>query len=67
MASRRLVNVTDRTSEPSMRTDPAVTSCSRGISDKAVDLPPPDGPTRATVCPDSASKLSPDKATRPSG
>ena len=39
MASRRLASVTRRTSLPSIRTAPAVASCSRGISASAVDLP----------------------------
>ena len=51
MLSRRLARVIVRTSAPSIRTAPPVASCSRGISANAVDLPPPDGPTSATVVP----------------
>ena len=39
MASRRLASLTRRTSAPSTVTAPPVTSCSRGMSASAVDLP----------------------------
>ena len=43
------------------------TSPRRGISDNAVLLPAPDGPTSATVSPGAASKLRSFSPTRPSG
>ena len=62
-----LVTVQPITSASSMRTEPVVASCRRGISARAVDLPPPDGPTRATVVPGWASKLRPARPVWPSG
>ena len=40
-----------RTSTPPTKTEPSSASQKRGTSDASVDLPPPDGPTRATVAP----------------
>ena len=53
IAARSDVCVTSRTSCPSMRTAPDVTSYSLGIRLLIVVLPPPDGPTSATSCPGS--------------
>ena len=51
-----------RTSTPPTSTAPEDTSQNRGIRLAAVVLPPPEGPTRATVCPGSAMKETWDKA-----
>src|SRR5580704_9541685 len=59
IASLTDCSVADRTSCPSMRTAPDVTSYRRGINDVRVVLPAPDGPTRATVLPGDAVKLTP--------
>ena len=45
-----------RTSTPPTFTAPEAVSQNRGIRLAAVVLPPPEGPTRATVCPGSAVK-----------
>jgi hypothetical protein len=52
-ASAMLCRVRSRTSVPSRRTAPSVTSYSRGTSDEIVLLPAPEGPTSATICPGS--------------
>ena len=44
------------TSTPPTFTTPEVASQNRGIRLAAVVLPPPEGPTRATVCPGSTVK-----------
>ena len=59
MASVRLSPVSWRTSSPSTRTAPATTSYSRGTRCDMVVLPAPVGPTRATICPGSATKETP--------
>src|SRR5581483_1475357 len=53
-AAPRLSRVRSRTSWPSMRTDPDVTSYSRGTRCDSVVLPAPDGPTSAVMVPGSA-------------
>ena len=50
------------TSTPPTVTLPLSTSQNRGIRLAAVVLPPPEGPTRATVCPGSAVKVTWDRA-----
>ena len=51
-----------RTSTPPTSTAPELTSQNRGIRLAAVVLPPPEGPTKATVCPGSAVKETWDSA-----
>src|SRR5580704_9827899 len=51
----KLAKVTSRTSWPSMRTDPDVTSYRRDTKVERVVLPAPDGPTRAVMVPGSAT------------
>ena len=46
-----------RISMPSMRMLPLSTSMKRGIRSTKVDLPPPDLPTKASVCPFFSLKL----------
>ena len=59
MAARSDSCVRSRTSMPSTRTAPLVTSYSRGTSWESVVLPAPDGPTSATSCPGSISADTP--------
>ena len=56
IAWRRLCRSTERTSAPSIRTDPELTSYSRGSSDTSAVLPEPIAPTSATVRPGSISR-----------
>src|SRR5690242_7334185 len=53
-ASRTESSVADRTSTPPSRTDPLVTSYNRDTNAAIVDLPAPDGPTKAISSPASA-------------
>ena len=46
-------SVRSRTSTPEMRTAPLSTSYSRGTSCAMVDLPAPEEPTSAIICPGS--------------
>ncbi len=59
IVSRNDCRVASRTSMPPTSTAPAVTSYTRGTSIAVVDLPAPDGPTSATICPGSTVKLTP--------
>ena len=56
-ASRSESSVRSRTSWPSTRTAPCLTSAMRGTSIAVVVLPAPDGPTSATSSPGSTVKL----------
>ena len=56
---RRSWTSTERTSAPSIVTEPVVTSYSRGSSDTRTDLPEPIAPTSATVCPPSIWRSTP--------
>ncbi len=55
------------TSSPSISTRPPVGSTSRLIIRRVVDLPQPEGPTRASTSPGSTTRLSDPTATVPSG
>ena len=46
-----------RTSTSPMRTAPSATSQKRGTSEATVVLPPPEGPTKATVVPCSTENV----------
>src|ERR1700756_5709966 len=59
---RRLSRSTERTSAPSMETEPAVTSYRRGSSETSADLPEPIAPTSATTCPAGTSRAMPESA-----
>ena len=56
---RRSASVISATPVPSSVTRPACTSTSRVSTLKTVDLPAPEAPTSAVVCPASATKLAP--------
>ena len=57
--------VTPRTSSPDTRTAPESTSYRRGSREAMVDLPAPDDPTRAIICPGSARKEIPCRTSWP--
>ena len=63
MRELRSSNVYERTSAPSTRTDPDVTSYSLGISDSSVLFPLAVGPITATVSPGSATKDTPERTS----
>ncbi|MNE12877.1 hypothetical protein D3C80_1056970 [compost metagenome] len=56
-AARKEACVTDRASRPSISTRPSCGSSRRRASLTMVDLPAPDGPTRAVVVPAGVTKL----------
>ncbi len=60
--SMRSCGSMSRTSTPPTRTLPASTSQKRGTSAAVVDLPPPEGPTSATVEPAGTAKLTSESA-----
>ena len=59
MAMSRSFGATELTSLPSMRISPSLTLSSPAIMASSVDLPQPDGPTRAMNSPVRASRSMP--------
>src|SRR5260370_4339436 len=59
MAMSRSLGATELTILPSMRISPSLTLSSPAIIASSVDLPQPEGPTRATNSPACASRLMP--------
>ena len=59
MAMSRSFGATEFTSVPSMRISPSLTVSSPAIMASSVDLPQPDGPTRAMNSPVRASRSMP--------